>query len=719
MYRFWEMEFVRRFWWMIPLFGVWLLFGGCNRNTVEKSTQRGLKAMERHEYNRAASHFQDAINLVEEMEDLGRAERNAKIYNLLGLSQWKLKNYERAAEAFNNSGNLFPTFEAEYNQGLVRREQGLLPIAAQCFENASDRDPRDPRAHEMLAALSLEENDRKAALAHYANALDRRPDSPRILTAIASVHVMDNRPSQAERALRAAIDSSPTYAPALHNLASLFERQSYFENARTYYTRHLQVETEDLWRTRSQTALDRMGPAPSTEEELAARAQARARAPERIEAPLQLTHLSPPPAAPSRKTAGMLETAAQAAAEGKTSSAVGICLNAAAQAKRSGDLEGAEAATRRAVELVPKNATANVALARLLEASNRTEEAKRCYETALSVKPDFTVALVGHARCAIEEFEYGEALHSLLRAVHLKPADPDVAWMLCELRHNVIESKSHTRQSLESFISSFPNDPRRRTAETWLANLPPPEAPALVSPPPANPRAGLRHEVLSIKPMMGEDLREGVGVAQFTSVKTLTPALAEVPQTSFTTPAELRGEAPMRLSGSMRPSGTLIPADADRPVTADELHAAGLELFRLGRMEDAKRAFIDATRKNSKLFEAYLKLAEIYRSEKDDKSEKNCYYKILLNDSEHLGARLQLGRSHHRSGNLHEAFMQFGHVVRKQPDNPDLHYYLGDLEVRLNKDVAAARGHYGTFLELAPADPRADTVKDWLARNRR
>jgi len=711
------MELIRKLWWIIPITGLWLVFGGCNRNSVQKCMYRGIEAMEKGKYALAATEFNEALNQEPSVEDA------AKINNYLGLSQWEANNLDRAAAAFEYSINLSPSFVAMYNRGLVAREQGLHNMAAEYFENASNRDSQDPRANEMLAALCLERGDRDCAMQQYQEALRRRPSSPRILTAMAAVHLQDERPQEAQAALSQAIDRSPGYAPALYNLAQLFEQQSYLDDARTYYARHIEAESKDEWKQRSQVALDRLGGNERVDE--AATALARAREETGQGAPLAsvsgagaVGNPARPVATPSRKTTDLLQAAERAANEGNKSSAVGICLSVASRAMRAGDRAGAEAAHRRAVELVPDNASARVALARMLEDKGddkSVKEAYQHYKQARDIHPDFPPALEGFARTAIAAFEYQEALVALRSAVELQPGKADTLWMLCEHRHNNIRSPQHTRDSLETFLQRFPEHEKAGTARAWLAELPAPSPVSVMVPDGSGSAAGpaMRHEMLSIRPMVGDEQPGGVGLARFTSTRTLTPALPELPG--------------MDEEPTFVPAGEAIPAiprsrqteNGAREPDANEYFQAGVELFRLGRFTDARQALEDATRLNPKLVDAHMKLAEIYRSEDNDNAEKSRYYRVLRVAPEHLGARYQLGRVHHRSGNLNEAFMQFSHVLAKQPENPDLHYYLGDLEVRLNKNRRAAGKHYGTFLKLAPDDPRADTVKDWLRRNAR
>jgi|GEM_PF-1815993 len=719
------MELIRKLWWIIPITGLWLVFGGCNRNSVQKSMYRGIEAMEKGNHTHAAQEFQEALNQEPSVEDA------AKIYNYLGLAQWENKNLDRAAAAFEESIDLAPSFEAMYNRGLVVREQGLHNMAAEYFENAASRDSQDPRANEMLAALCIERGDRDCAMQQYQEALRRRPGSPRILTSMASVHLQDKRPQEAQAALSQAIDRSPGYAPALYNLAQLFEQQSYLDDARNYYARHIEAESKPVWRERSEAALARLGGNEHVDEESTALARARQEGGGTSDAPLasgsragvSATGLagesrsqrpSRPAATPSRKTADLLEAAKRAADEGNYSSAVGICLSVASRSQRAGDAAGAESAYRRAVELVPNNASARVALARMLEENGDVEEAYDHYKKATEIHPDFPPALEGFARTAIAKFEYGEARDALRTAVRLQPAKADTLWMLCEHRYKNIRSNEHTRESLQTFLERFPEHEKAATARAWLAELPAP-SPVSVMVPGMNPDGtaapNMRHEILSIRPMVGDEQPGGVGLARFTSTRTLTPALPEL--------------SPDEEEITFVPAGRAIPAvprsrtteNGKREPDANEYFQAGVELFRHGRFSDAKQALEDATRLNPKLVDAHMKLAEIYRGEDNDNAEKSRYYRVLRVAPEHLGARYQLGRVHHRSGNLNEAFMQFSHVLAKQPDNPDLHYYLGDLEVRLNKNRRAASKHYSTFLKLAPDDPRADTVKDWIRRN--
>ena len=635
---------------------------------------RGKAALADGAWADAAQAFQQALNLQPE------AETAARSWNFLGLAQWKLGNQELATKAFQRASQLDPAhFEAKYNQGQVLLEQGFLHNASQCFESAAALDPTDTRALRMLAEIAERQHDAAGAERHLAEAIQRRPNQAELHAALGLVRVRDQRPLEAEQALKQALECEGTYAPALFSLARLYESQSYEDRARELYEQHREVESRPDWKARSQSALARLGADPA-ESAQAALASARSEDPNRspLAKPDAGGNAAAATAAANRggQPDELLAAAEQAAADGRLQSAVGICLQAAAQAKRRDDAAGVERAYRTATRVAPDNAAVHLALAKHLLEAGQHREAEPVFAKVVDLKPGSVAALLGQAECAIADLDYNTALKALRGAQAAEPEDADVAWKLCELRHNHIHSHPHTRESLELFLKRFPDDARCGTAREWLSALPAETPGADIrmradASPSTEPK--LRHETISVRPVVASH-PEGtaVGLATFASAQTLTPA---PPRDPYETAAEQ-----LRVGNTDAALNTL-----EKVAEADPADAR-----------------------------AWLALAEIHRSVGRTDLAQTMYYRALRVHPNDIETRYNLGELLLSGGRTPEAMSQFAEVARREPDHAEALYRLGDISRTAYGDKAAAARHFQAFLQCAPDDSRAASVRQWL-----
>ena len=209
---------------------------GCGGRPGERDFRNGVKEIDRGNYVRGITLLEKSITKRPGSDD------NAIAYNLLGVACWKLGQVQRATEAFEYSRRLSPTlFEPTYNLASLLFEGGDLARAATLLEEAAVLDTQDPRALELLGKIHMDKGEWQEARRVLFGAYARSPQSPRVLTALG---VIESRTGGADKAifyLMQALEKKPSYAPAIFNLAVLYQRElKDNEQAIAYYRRFLE-----------------------------------------------------------------------------------------------------------------------------------------------------------------------------------------------------------------------------------------------------------------------------------------------------------------------------------------------------------------------------------------------------------------------------------------------------------------------------------------------
>jgi len=111
-------------------------------------------------------------------------------------------------------------------------------------------------------------------------------------------------------------------------------------------------------------------------------------------------------------------------------------------------------------------------------------------------------------------------------------------------------------------------------------------------------------------------------------------------------------------------------------------------------------------------------------SNETDLAKANAEIDRLKSVIDDLRVRLERERrnSHYNMGYVYKVCRQYGRAEREflkaleiDPEDPWIHYNLGILYQDDLKNRAKAREHYGKFLELAPYDPDAPRVREWMS----
>lgn len=693
------MWFFSKIWWVIPLGIIWFSFGGCNRESMETSYKAGRDALASGDFVKAAKHLQKAVDLSPSSE----RKTLARIQNHLGLAQWHVKNHAPAKDAFSTAQELDPRFfEPAYNLGLLHEEMGDRPQATLAFEDALRRDTNDTRSLEALSRMALADGDTTEALHNLNQARNRQQGNPRVLTSIANILLREKRPADAAQQLRAAIQTSD-YAPALFNLARLYHKHEDPVNALEYYRRHVKVETHPKFLAMSRTAINRLGV--YGEDPLSMAQTEHARGADPIVSPLGARlHVSSP--APARETRSharparsdkseLLQAAATAFDQGDTNTAVGMCLQAASRARRSGDPMGEENALKKATTYGPELAAPLYALGRFYERANEPQSAYEAFDRAVAVKPTWVDAHLAKARMAMADNHLANARDGLEGAIAADQSNPDPLWQLCELRIQTAPKNANTRRSLETFIKRFPRDPRSAQARSKLRTMPKtqlrPGFGNSVAKAPAKATIPVRrHSLVSVRPVIPRPglpatertpANQGVGIGTFTSTRQLRPRTA--------------------------------PAEA-LPTTPEGLFRHAHTLRRKRDYNEAAKVFEKVLILDPDFHDARLDLAETYEDLGDIETAAAYYARTQELDPANATPSIRLGHLHLERGDRPSAIQHYTRATKLDPAEPEPHIQLGQLFRADSRMKAASRNHLMTFLQLAPRDPRAADARRWL-----
>jgi len=658
---------------------VGLLFG-CGGRPGEREFRNGVKEIDRGNYVRGIALLEKSIT------KRPGSDGNAVAYNLLGVACWKLGQMQRAIDAFEYSRRLAPSlFEPTYNLASLLLEGGDLARAQTLLEEAAVLDTQDPRALELLGQVHARKGEWQEARRVLFGAFARSPQSPRVLTALG---VIESRTGGADKAifyLMQALEKKPSYAPAIFNLAVLYQRDiKDAEQAAAYYKRFLESPGIDPSHVElALRALEELGagtpkPPPA--------AEVPAAVPPQPVAALAAPVVTPPPAPPvtapaadpaARTPETLVKEAAAEAEKGKAQAALNLCLEAAARAERARDVAMQERALREAVRLAFDQPRAHYALGRFLFGQGDGVAASKAYKQALVLDPKFTLAHIGLAEAAIKTGELDAALVSIKQATQLEPNNPDVWWTMATLYDQQLKLADRAAQAYRDFEKRFPGDPRVLKAGERARQLEPP-----LQPPPA-------------------------------------PRPPPEPAPRSVAPAPIPPVTPIAVPAKPAASAAGRRLEVRKPLFRNT-HAA-VQAYNRGviyqQQEDWDRAIYYYTRavENDDSFAtAFFNLGAVYWSKGELDLARDAYAHAVEIRPDMVEARYNLALVLQQRKERAAAVEQFNALLKAKPDYARAHYALGMLYAEEAGTLAQARRHYQEFLRLAPGDPSAPTVKGWL-----
>jgi superkiller protein 3 len=344
--------------------------------------------------------------------------------------------------------------------------------------------------------------------------------------------------------------------------------------------------------------------------------------------------------------------------------ALNLCLEAAGKAERAGDAALQEKALRECVKLCFDQPRAHYALGRFLCDRGQYDASLKAFKQAIILDPKFALAQLGLADAAIKAGEVDAALVAIKQAIQLEPGNPDASWSLAELYDRELQNKDKAAQMYRQFADRFPGDPRVIKAQERLNEIAPP--PVRRAPP--------------------------------TAPVVQAPAAAPAPRPTA------------------QPTGRL----RIKPTMVRNTHAA-VQAYNRGTLyqqqEDLDRAIYYYTRavENDDTFAtAFFNLGSVYWAKGEYGMAKDAYARTIQLEPDMIAARYNLALISRELKEKSAAIEQLGILLKDHPDYAPGHYLLGMLYADDPATVGLAKEQYKAFLELAPNDPAAPVVRNWV-----
>ena len=660
----------------------WLVLAGCSQPPGEREFKAGLRELNRGEAVRAKAQFERSI------DQRAGSEENAEAYNFLGIANLQLNKTAEAIQAFEESRRLDPDYlEPVYNLGVALADSGDMPGAVSALNEAARLDPKDTRALEYLAHLFSSRQQWPEARRSLYAALDRDPQSPRIHTAIAVVEASADSPERAVNSLMKALETNSKYGPALFNLAQLYEKKlAQPAQAEAYYEKFIDVARKDPNAANARAAIARI--------QAAAEAQTTAPARDQDDVPdlapvtqsvitvVDNAHSQPRVVATSESSAAgaedVLKQAASLAEKGRGDTALDLCLQVAANAERRGQAELQERALRQAVRICFDQPKAHVALGRFLLKQKQADAALKAFKQALVLDDKSVDAQIAMAEAAVQTGELDAALIGLKQAVRTDPKNAEALWTLATLYDKQLELPDKAAQSYREFAKLFASDERAAKARQRARELvPAPEEPEATAGTPA------------VEP----------------------PVAAPVIET-----AVVSNPAPVDMSGEPAPTRRI---QYKKPTIRNT--AAAVQAFKQGSEYQAKKGwdraifyYLRSLENDDLLANTFYNLGTAYTVKGDYDLSKDAYLRALDLQPSMVNARYNLALIYREQRDPVSAIRLLQDVIAAQPANAQAHYVLGYLYADNAQTIDKAKYHYDQFLKLAPNDPSARAVRQWL-----
>jgi tetratricopeptide (TPR) repeat protein len=197
-----------------------LLIVGCSRDPMvrrQKLLESGQRYFDKSEYSAASIEFRKAIQVDPKF---------AEAHYRLGLTYWRLHNWQEAYRSLRTAANLNPQNIASLLE-LAAMETGTRnnEDARQDIQQILVVDPNNAKAHLLLGQVAVQERKYEAALQEFLRAQQLAPNDPWALTQVGNANVLLKRPAEAAKSYEQAIAANSGFLVAYLDLADLYRRQ--------------------------------------------------------------------------------------------------------------------------------------------------------------------------------------------------------------------------------------------------------------------------------------------------------------------------------------------------------------------------------------------------------------------------------------------------------------------------------------------------------------
>jgi len=637
-----------------------IAISGCSKPDGQAEFEKGLRELKRENYVRARALFEKSI-----AHRPGHTD-NAFAHNYLGITAWRLGQFSDAATAFEDSRRLNPNLiEPVYNLGVLAAEREDFREASRYLNEAATMNPDDPRPLEYLAGIHMDNGQWQLARNILYSALDREPRSARIYNSIATAFIGLNQNNEAMESLMRALEADTRYAPALFNLAVVYDtRKGDAEQARAYYKKFVSVaHRDDLNVDAARDALRRLNER-GTLASASEGAQIQEEVPPESPATVEAEEQAPVVAVVSPGKESDYDTALRQAGEkaraGQIQQALDGYIRAADLAGKDRRTDLQENAYREAVRSAIDQPRAHVLLGQHLYDRGKYDQAARSFQQAVTLNADYAPGQLGMARIASNNSEFDAAVIHYRRAISSDPTLADAQWELALVYDKNLELPESAARMYRDFAGNNPGDSRRKTG---LA----------------------RAEELAPTPKSDPVVLESVA-----GRPNLPPDSASSRRIEFNPPAARNTQAAIQAFN--RASRYQEQKDWDRAIyfylraleNDDQLPSAFYNLGICYTMKNendlARDAYRRAIRLQPGLIDAKYNLALLYREIKDDTSAVN-----LLED-----------------------------ITKNRPDYAAAYYALGLIHSEKSSTYGQAKTAYEKFLSLSPDDRAAPAIRQWI-----
>ena len=646
-----------------------VIFSGCSKPAGQKELEAGLRELRRDNFVRAKALFEKSIARRPGHTD------NAMGHNYLGISAWRLGQFQEAMTAFEDSRRLNPNLmEPVYNLGVLAGERDDMRSAAHYLNEAATMNRDEPRPLEYLAELYYQRGQFVPARNALYSALDREPRSARIYHSIALVHVALDQPEQAIEAFMLALESDTRFAPPLFNLAVVYDTKvGDAEQARAFYKRFVSVAPRDERVPAARNALarlDQFGALKSAVDSTALPAVdvATDLSSETTPPPVVTARTSTPTPAITEPTPretpydALLRQAEERARTGQLQPAIDLYVRAAELAAVDRRVDLQEKAYREAVRVALDQPRAHTLLGQHLYDRGRFDQAVRSFRQAAALSADYAPAQLGLARIATRNNDFESAMVHYRSALSSDPRLADAQWELARLYDRHLELPENAARTYREFAATFANDTRRNDALSRAETLAPTPVP-----------------------------------------------VARTPTASAGTTL-------------VRPQDTTSSRRLDYRVPATRNASAAVQSFNRARgyqeQKDWDRAiyfYLRSLENDDQITSTFYNLGISYTMKGEEELARTAYHQALQLDTNLADARYNLALLYREAKNDAMAVRHLEEIIAQQPDYTAAHYALGMI---LSGDPATqgrARRHYERFLELAPNDRSAPVIREWLS----
>ena len=641
-----------------------LCAAGCGGPPGEREFKAGVREYEHGNWVRAKSMLEKAI--------VRRSDSavNAVAENYLGCAAWQLKQLPDAVKAFENSRRLNPAYAAPlYNLAIIMFESGNTAHAIALLNEAAAREPGRPQALEILGQIYASKQAWPEAQRVLVEATRRAPALPRIRTALALADWQSGEQRRAVAGLNQILDRQPNYPPALFNLGLIYlQKMNDRVQAAALFRRYVEAAPQDAQAEYARQVLGDLGvPAPApgaiaTGMTVNAAVSGLLHAVTRTAATVRPVAVAT--AAPPRSADMDLREAAAEAEQGRTARALILYLEAAGRAEREQNAPLQEKALVAAVRHCFDQARAHVAMGRFQSEHGHPDAALKSYKQALAIEPKLVMAQLGLAAAATQTGEFDAALVSLKAAIQIEPQNAEALWALAQLYDQSLGSGERAAVVYRQFARLFPGDPRVLKAQERLAAL---------EPSPVRPRSRTADAAAS------------------------TPAAVT--------------------AGAGHPVLNIKTGGLRNPHAAAQAYNRA-RIYQAQQDWDSAIVFYQRAVENDPgMVNAFFNLGVVFSAKGDAAAAREAYERAIRIQPGLIAARYNLALIHCELKEREAAIAQLRAILAVQADYSPAYYVLGFIFAEEASSADQARQAYRRFLELAPNDPAAANVRNWLSRH--